>query len=228
MMDRLVLTAGLIAAMGLAGCQSAPTVAVSAMSPEAQRVSEALGAWPEAAVGAPAIKRPFFTTIHLAGRRVTASGVLAYHSARDFRITAATELGVILFDARMNWAGVTVLRQMPGLDRMIVDSLVRDLSKAFRLPESIDGLGRQGNMLVLTHTDAESNDYTWEFDPASGRLRETEVKLGTFDTLLVDFRRYNAHGWPEEMTLTRKARFYTINLTFNDGSMVRRPQVNDG
>jgi hypothetical protein len=193
------------------------------MSPQAQRVSEALSAWPEAPKGASAIKRPFFTTIHLAGRRVTASGVLEYHSARDFRITAATELGVILFDARMNWAGVTVLRQMPGLNRMIVDSLVCDLSKAFMLPDSLDGLGRQGNMLVLTHTDAESNHYTWEFDPASGRLRETVVKLGTFDTLLVDFPRYNAHGWPEEMTLTRKARFYTISLTFNDGSIVRRP-----
>jgi hypothetical protein len=219
----LTMATGLIAAAFFAGCQASHTVAVSAMSPESQRVSQALEAWPEAPVGAPGLKRPFFTTIHLAGKRVTASGVLEYHSARDFRITAATELGVILFDARMNWAGVTVLRQMPGLDKLIVDSVVRDLSKAFELPASLDGLGQQGNVLLLSHTDAESNHYTWVFDPSSGRLRETAVKLGAFDTLLVEYPRYNAHGWPEEMTLTRKARFYMINLTFNDGSIVRRP-----
>jgi hypothetical protein len=193
------------------------------MSPEAQRVSQALSAWPEAAVGAPGLKRPFFTTIHLAGRRVTASGVLEYHSARDFRITAATELGVILFDARMNWAGVTVLRQMPGLDKLIVESFVHDLSKAFELPASLDGLAQQGNSLVLSRTGGDTNEYTWVFDPSSGRLRETEVKIGMFDTLLVDFSRYNAHGWPEEMTVTRKARLYSLNLTFSDGSIVRRP-----
>ena len=82
---------------------------------------------------------------------------------------------------------------------------------------------QQGNLLVLSHTDAASDRYIWIFDAASGRLRETSVKLGTFDTLLVEYTRYNAHGWPEEVTLTRKARFYTINLTFNDGSIVRRP-----
>jgi hypothetical protein len=210
-------------ALLLAACQVTPTMPVSSMSPELERVSQSLASWPKAPTGATGIKRPFFTTIHAGGRRVTASGVLDYHSARDFRMTAVTEMGVILFDGRINWAGVTVLRQMPGLDARIVESLVSDMSKAFTLPESLDGLALKDGSLVLSKTGADTNRYTWLFDPGSGRLREIAVKMGAFDTLYVRYLRYNVQGWPEEITLTRKARFYTIHLTFNDGSIVRRP-----
>jgi predicted NBD/HSP70 family sugar kinase len=110
------------------------------MSPEGQRVSQALARWPEVVTDKAGLKRPFFATIHVAGRRTTASGILDYHGPRDFRITAVTELGVVLFDARMNWAGISVLRQMPGLDKSLVQTLVGDLSLAFHLPSSLQGL----------------------------------------------------------------------------------------
>src|SRR4051794_40769721 len=98
------LSLAILTATGLlAACQVAPTVQVSNESVEAERVAQALAAWPEAPTGSSAVNRPFFTTIHIAGKRVTASGVLQFHTARDFRITAVTEMGVILFDARMNW-----------------------------------------------------------------------------------------------------------------------------
>jgi hypothetical protein len=130
-------------------------------------------------------------------------------------------LGVILFDARCNWAGVTVLRQMPGLDKPIVESLVRDLSLAFHLPSSLSGLAVKGKVLMLRRTEADTNRYTWIFDEHTGRLNEIDVDRGAFDTLRIEYPRYNALGWPEELTLTRKARLYSINLTFTDGSMVR-------
>jgi len=203
-------------------CQFTPTVPVAALSPEAQRVSQALAQWPEIDAGAPALKRPFFATIHILGRRVTASGVLQYHSPRDFRITAVTEMGVILFDARMNWAGVTALRQMPGLDTSIVESLVSDLSKAFQLPDNLDGLAQKGNFLILNRTEADTNKYTWLFDPSTGRLHQIDVDIGPFDTLKIEYPRYNAHGWPEELTVTRKARFYMINLSFTDSALAKQ------
>src|SRR5947207_2364274 len=115
---REIILGGLL--LALAGCQAVPHAkAVAPMSEEARRVEFALSRWPKPAKGE-AIKRPFFATIHAAGTRTTASGVLQYYGPRDFRITAVTEMGVILFDGRVNWAGPTVLRHMPGLDTSVI------------------------------------------------------------------------------------------------------------
>jgi hypothetical protein len=194
-----------------------------------QRIQSAMAMWPHAPSDAPAIKRPFFATIHIAGHRTTASGLLQYHNSRDFRITAATEMGVILFDGRMNWAGVSVLRSMPGIDRGIIASLLTDLTTAFQLPDSLKGVEAKGAtatgepvLLVLKKQGADTEHYTWTFDTRSGRLRTLDVDKGLFDTLHIDYQRYNALGWPEEMTVTRKARFYTISFTFTDSGDVAK------
>jgi hypothetical protein len=210
------------AGLGIAGCQTAPVVTnAAAWSPVQQRIQEAEGRWPVVAAAGPALKRPFFATIHIAGHRTTASGLLQYHNARDFRITAVTEMGVILFDGRMNWAGVTVLRSMPGVDKGVIETLLRDLATAFALPTSLAGGEERGGTYVVHETGADTNKYTWMFDAASGRLRETEVSLGLFDTLHVNYLRYNGAGWPAEIAVTRKARLYTISLSFTDDAVAQ-------
>ena len=187
--------------------------------------------WPHAPSDAPAINRTFFATIHIAGHRTTASGVLQFHNPHDFRITAATEMGVILFDGRMNWAGVTVLRSMPGIDRGIIASLLTDLTTAFQLPDSLKGIQAKGgnpaggsppSELVLKRQGADTNHYTWIFNPATGRLRTLDVEMGLFDTLHIEYLRYNGDGWPQEMTVTRKARLYNISFTFTDSGDVAK------
>src|ERR1051325_1791612 len=108
------LAATLLAILSLAmlgGCQ-AQTTPIAEMSPTFQRVGQSLELWPEIDTGSPGLKRPFFTTVRRAGKLPTASGVLDSHNPRVFRLPAITELGVVLFDARVNWAGVTVLRHM--------------------------------------------------------------------------------------------------------------------
>src|SRR5262245_37545550 len=101
----------LMATCGMAACQYVPNARpISMISHEADLVTAAMTQWPRTNPGDPPIKRPLFATIHLADHRSTASGILEYYAPHDFRITAATEMGSILFDARMNWAGVTVLR----------------------------------------------------------------------------------------------------------------------
>jgi hypothetical protein len=207
--------------LALTGCEFTPTTAVSALSPQAQLVKQSLELWPEIPAGSSGLKRPFFATIHLAGRRTTVSGILDYHNPRDFRLTAITEMGIVLFDARMNWAGVTVLRQMPGLDKSIVATLVTDLSRAFQLPASLDGLSEKGGQLLLRRTESDTYRYNWLFDPRSGRLRETDVDMGAFDALRIQYLRYNSRGWPEELTVTRKARFYDVGFTFTDDNFVQ-------
>lgn len=206
----------------LAGCGTVPGAhPVALISPEADRVQAALDHWPKVPPGGAAIKRPFFTTIHAAGQRTTASGILEYYGPRDFRITAATEMGVILFDARMNWAGVTVLRQMPGLSSYIVETLVGDLSRALELPDKLDGLEAGDEKMILKKRSADTHQYTWIFDRATGKLLQTDVDLGTFDTLHITFRGYTATGWPEDVEMVRKARMYDVSFTFTDNKMVQ-------
>ncbi|HVS72090.1 MAG TPA: hypothetical protein VHQ47_12615 [Phycisphaerae bacterium] len=221
----LVMMCG--AAVTWGGCQSAgqQTVGVSAPTAEQMRVKAALAQWPpEAPAGSlTGVKRTFFCTIRILGQRTTASGVLSYYGPRDFRITAVTELGVILFDARMNWAGVTVLREMPGLPVSSVEALVGDLSAVFHLPENLNGLSPAGgDRLILKRTEADTHKYTWTFDAASGRLKQIDVDMGAFDTLHVQIKGYDGRGWPMELVISRKARFYTVNLSFTDDPVVRR------
>lgn len=213
-----------VSGWAFSACQTAPmtTMQIAAANADQQRIANASAQWPDVPASEPALKRPFFATIHIAGRRTTASGLLQYHNARDFRITAATEMGVILFDGRMNWAGVTVMRSLPGVDKSLIASLVRDLATAFQLPTTLSGSSAKNGSLTIKQTGADTNKYTWIFDTHTGHLRETQVDRGIFDTLYVDYLRYNARGWPEEISVVRKARFYNISLTFTDDALAQR------
>ncbi len=217
-----------LALLAFTGCATDKTLNISAPTPEMQRIQAAMSAWPHAPADAAAIKRPFFATIHIAGHRTTASGLLQYHNSRDFRITAATEMGVILFDGRMNWAGVQVLRSMPGIDRSIIASLLTDLTTAFQLPESLKGIEAKGTtpagapaLLVLKKQCADTNHYAWTFDAHTGRLRTLDVDMSLFKSLHIDYLRYDARGWPQELAL--KAPLYSISFTFtDDGDVAKR------
>ena len=211
-----------VLAMVLAGCDSmSATTPVSLTSSEADKVATAIARWPAAEPGGSPIKRPFFTTIHAAGRRTTASGVMQYYGPRDFRMIAATEMGAVLFDGRMNWAGVTVLRTLPGLDKSIVSMILTDMSHAFALPADLKGLSVGTDRIVLRKTMGDTYRYTWVFSPETGQLRTTDIDYGILDTLHVEYRAYNAAGWPEEMVVTRKARLLDISLSFTDDNVVQ-------
>jgi hypothetical protein len=226
---RWTLGSFVVLAMAVGGCQTEHILNVSAPTPEMQRVQAAMAEWPHAPSDAPAINRTFFATIHIAGHRTTASGVLQFHNPRDFRITAATEMGVILFDGRINWAGVTVLRTMPGIDRSIIASLLTDLTTAFQLPESLNGIQAKGGSpsgggipaeLVLKRQGGDTNHYTWVFNPTTGRLRTLDVDVSLFNSIHIEYLRYNSSGWPQEMSL--KAPLYNINFTFTDSGDVAK------
>jgi hypothetical protein len=205
---------------GMAGCSAVPNAhRVKLQDPDAQRVVEGLEKWPRPAKGA-AVKRPFFATIHAAGTRTTASGMLEYYGPHDFRLTAVTEMGVILFDGRVNWAGVTVLRQMPGLDKGVIETLLEDLARGFDVPAALDGIKAGDSRMILERKLGDTHKYSWIFDRDSGRLRETDVELGFLDTLHINFNGYTAQGWPGEMTVVRKARLYDVAFTFTDSPVV--------
>jgi len=223
----LVLTGSLcFLAMQGACAPHYQTVPVSLASNESTRVERALAAWPKADEDN-SVKRPFFATIHWAGKRMTASGVFQYYGPKDFRLTAANELGAVLFDGRVTWAGVTVWRHAPGFETPLVETLLSDLSQGMELPKDLNGLGfeSKSGRLILEKTQGDGHKHTWFFDQPTGLLRATEVQmdnLGT-DLLHVDFRSYNAHGWPEEIALSRPSRGLQLSLSFTDSNLVQSP-----
>jgi hypothetical protein len=218
-LEVILCSAGLLCA----ACQTGARF-VGAPSPEAQLVRDALARWPLPTKGT-ALKRPFFATIHAAGMRTTASGMLEYHGSRDFRVTAVTEMGVILFDGRVNWAGATVIRQMPGLDATVIETLLSDLTRGFELPADLAGLKAADDKLALELHLADTHRYTWTFSRDDGRLLQTDVNLGLFDTLRITFRKYTPAGWPEEMQVVRKARLYDVSFSFTDKSVAQSSPV---
>ena len=186
------------------------------LTPEGERVRAAFEQWPEASDKVTGIRRTFFTTIHAAGHRTTAVGVLRYYGPRDLRMTAMTEMGAVLFDVRVNWAGVTVLRTMPGLEPSVVGDLVKDLSAAFTPPPLLGALDSGHDPWVLRRTDANEYKYKYTFSPADGRLKQQEVSIGVFDTLTIMYRGYSGKGWPQELYISRPARLYTIAISFTE------------
>jgi hypothetical protein len=206
-----------LAALGLAACEAVPNARLlPAQSPEAERVKAALADWPRPAVGA-ALRRPFQATIHAAGLPHAVAGVLEYYGPRDFRITAVTETGAILFDGRVTWAGVTILRQASGIGAGVAEALLGDLTHAFELPADLRGLKAGDEKLVLRRRLGDERDYTWIFNRGDGRILEAAVARG-FDTLHVFYRGYSAGGWPEELHVVRWARQYDVTFSFTEGS----------
>jgi len=215
---RPTLTAAL--ALALAACEAVPNAQpVLPGSPESQLVRQALADWPQPSPGA-ALRRPFFVDIHAAGFRATATGILEYHGPRDFRITAIADGGGILFDGRVNWAGVLILRQMPGLDTNALEALLADLSRAFDPPAELRGLKAGDQKMALARRLGDDRDYTWIFDRGDGRLLEATVTQG-LDTLQVDYRGYSSRGWPQELHVTHWTRQYEATFSFTNDAVVR-------
>jgi hypothetical protein len=225
MMKRLIYMLGLVAAVCLAGCESIPGArAISLQSPDAVRVRASLANWPRPEPGGE-LRRPFFATMRVAGIRTTAQGILEYRGPRNFRVTAVTEMGVILFDGRVDWGGVTVLRQMPGLQTAAIEAMLTDMVRAFDLPKDLDGLKAGDSKLVISRKLADTHDYTWIFNREDGRLMQTEVSLGLLDTLRIGYEGYTARGWPKDLQVARRARLYDVSFTFTDDVVV---QGNEG
>jgi hypothetical protein len=203
--------------MMLAACQAKPVaVPVAQLEPQVSRVEEGLRRLPKVSRANPELTRTFFATIRAAGQRVTASGVLQYYGPRDFRIAAITEMGVSLFDVRMDWGGVHVRRHMDGLTEGMVEMLVTDLSRAFEVPEDLEGLSVVKEKLVVKKKRGDGRTITWMFDAESGELAETDVDLGLLDTLRIEYGKYGTDGLPRELHVQRRARAYEIFLSFTD------------
>lgn len=206
---RTARMATLLAGLALAGCAERPAATLSTTGPSRAQVEQAMAQWPSR------MHRTFFATIHAAGHRIAASGVFDARSPRDFRITAVTEVGNILFDVRFDWAGVHVIRVMPGLPESIVEAICRDISLAMRAPGNLADLRTREHDAVLKNRSAEGYQFTYTFD-AKGRVTESRVEVGTFDTLTVKYERYDEAGRPVDVTMQRPMRAYTMALTLMD------------
>jgi hypothetical protein len=204
------------AALVLAACQAIPNAQrVASGGADEQRVAAALAHRPMPSI--PGIRKSFYATVHLAGIKSESPGTFEYHGPRDFRITAIKATGEMVFDVRLNWAGVSVLQIKSTLPKAAVEMLATDIAHAFETPISLDGLEAGDDKMVLERRMGDGNRYRWIFDRATGELMQEDVDLGLLDTLHIYFRGgYSPDGWPREVEVSRRARVYDVLLRFTD------------
>jgi hypothetical protein len=218
---------GFILALGLAsataGCSAVPDARpISLDSAEAERVRSALVNRP-APTNDEGLRLALMARFRIGGVQRTAPGFLEYHGPRDFRVTVASESGAVLFDGRVNWAGVTILRHRPEFEVQSLEALFADLARAFEPPMTLDGLEAGAQRMVLTRRMGDTYRYTWIFDRADGDLVNAEVELDVFDTLRIDYGRHLPGGWPAELHLARGAKEYDVNLAFAPMPLAQSP-----
>jgi len=194
----------LLAGWSLGGCATAGRRAELA---QASATTQQALAWPRD------FRCPFAAVITFAGRRIEAVGTLDYHTPRDFRLTATTPDGQLLFDARYNWAGCHNLHASAAVPDSAVGGMCRDVSLALERPQLTGPLHIKDGLALASRTDQYLRHFTYYFPPGVERPEKTTVLLGTFDTLTIHYRRYNARGWPVEVVFDRPYRFYRTVIT---------------
>ena len=208
-LERNLLLLPLLMILAGCGCKTAgQPPRAGALAPEASAVAAAISAWPSEA------RRPFFMTIHAYGRRISATGMLS-QQLEEIRLTAVTEVGALLFDARADAGQVTVTRLLPAMNADLVRMLVGDFSLALQVPRSTEGLTPRGGTAVIKAEDARDRKHTHTFGPG-GQLQAVSIRHGLFDSLCVRYLTYDSRGWPREMELQRPSRHYRMRLTFTD------------
>ncbi len=142
--------------------------------------------------------------------------MLDYHGPWDFRLRVGIVGGPGLFDGRYDWAGIHFRSCSPAFDDRVATAIMEDVSAALRLPRSLEGLELGEHVSRLRVRGGDGWEYTYEFAGTRGGLRMLTVTRGAFDTLEVQFPRYEATGWPREMTLYRPAYGYSAAFTFGE------------
>lgn len=203
---RIVLL--MLAVALFAGCENAPIRSLEPveLSPEAVRVQAVLDQWPRE------FKHDFAATFNFFGKDFTGTGTLDVHSPRDFRIKCSSRSGKPIFDARMNWAGITVLHARNAVERGMVESLMRDIRMALEPPANLELLRENAGGYELRYSDAELYRHEYKFDK-DFRLVETEIDYAPRDSVIIKFDRHTPEG-PQQVQIHRPARLYRVTIEF--------------
>jgi hypothetical protein len=198
----------------VAACSAVPDARPIALdSAAAVRVRAAMANRPVPTSEA-GLRLPFVASFRIGNVRQTAAGVLEYHAPRDFRLTVGSDSGTVLFDGRVNWAGVTILRHRPDMDVGALEAFFADLVRALEPPATLDGLEAGAQWMILTRRMGDTHRYTWIFDRVDGKLVNAAVEMDVFDTLHIEYGTNLADGWPAELYLERRAKDYDMDLSF--------------
>jgi hypothetical protein len=146
------------------------------------------------------------------GKHISAVGMIDFHNARDFRLTAAGPDGKLLFDARYNWAGCHNMHRSALIPDSAVGTICRDISLALQPPNG-EGLHAKEGYDITTHTDAQLRHFTYYCHRQNAQPEKLTVQLSGFDTLTIHYRRYDARGWPTQIYIDRPYRFYSVTMT---------------
>ncbi len=181
-------------------------------APERQAVARALAAFP---VG---FDRQFFASLRLGHHEWTMVGRLHVHAARRFRLTCASELGTLIFDARVRGSRIQILKIAAGEPARLPISFCRELYQALTAPAlataNVRALVRLKHEARIRCRDAAGNVYTLTFAGPAGHLHICAVNPAGGARLLIQYLHYDNAGMPGELVLWNSGRGSLLILDF--------------
>ncbi len=207
----LPTAACLTAALLLAGCAHphVPRVRFAReMPPSRPLVQRALNTFPRR------LNQSFFAAVDVLGKRFTALGRLHSAGHNHFQLTVATEMGQLLFEARYSAHGFHLVRITRRISPSAAKWICTNVRLALRAPHSARGLRMHRYFSVLHRRDAAGHAFTYTFAGRRGRLVKDRIGLSLFDTLHVQYRRYQKNGLPQEIVLYRPLEDTLLEITF--------------
>lgn len=171
-------------------------------------VQRALNAFPRH------LNQSFFATVNVLGRRFTALGRLHSAGPKHFHLTVATEMGQLLFEARRDAKGLRLVRITRRISPSAAKWICTNVGLALRAPHSARGLRVHRYFSLLHQRGASGHAFTYTFAGRHGRLIKDRVGLSWFDTLHVQYRRYEKNGLPQEIVLYRPLEDTLLEITF--------------
>ena len=189
----------------------------NAPAPQRRAVARALAAFPTG------FDRQFFASLRLGHQEWTMVGRLHAHAARRFRLTCASELGTLIFDARARGARIQILKIAAGAPVRLPVIFCRELRRALTAPAlataNVHALVRLNHKARIRCRDAAGNVYTLTFAGPAGHLHICAVNFAGGARLQIQYLHYDAAGMPGELVLWNPGRGSLLILDF-----IRKPR----
>jgi uncharacterized protein len=179
-------------------------------APSAAAVNQSLADFPRS------FNREFFASLKVGDHEWTMVGRLNVQSPENFRLTCASELGTLIFDAVAKSSDIKVTKIVSGLDTRLPLNICRDLQYALSMPPSAAGLICLQHTAQLQVHNSAGNDRTYIFAGASGQLQVCFIDRATGGRLEVHYMDYDSRGEPRELLLWDPHGGYLFTVNFTD------------
>ena len=179
-------------------------------APTADAVNRSLAEFPSA------FDRQFFADLKVSDHEWSMVGRLNVASPESFRLTCATELGTLIFDASVAGNQIQVTKIASGVDESLPQNICRDLMFALDIPRNAVGVTTLGHTAEFHVTDQSGDQYTYIFAGFDGRLQFCIIQRPGEGRLEIRYEDYDNTGSPRGLSLWDPHNGFLWTLNFTD------------